>query len=529
MKKLMTFTLAAVTLAATGLAQISALAVTPKEGGVLVYGRGGDSVSLDPARETDGESLNVCDNIFEGLVMFKPGTTEIQPGLAESWEVLDGGKEYIFKLRSGVQFHDGTSLDADAVVFSLLRQHDPKHEAFGYAKSWDYWNDMGFNKLIKNIEAQGKDKVRFVLNRPEGPFLSSLAMSFASIVSPTAVRKHKEEFAKNPVGTGPFMFVSWARGERVVLNRFDGYWGQKAHLQRVIFRSIPDSSARLNAFLAKEIHMMNLPTPDQVNSIKQQRPDAKVMQNEAMNVAYLAFNVTKKPFDNVKVRQAVNMAIDKKALIEGVYAGMGRSAVNPLPPTLWGYNDAIKGYPFDVAAAKKLLAEAGFPNGFQTELYYMPVSRPYMPDGKMVATAIQANLKAVGIDAKLTTYEWAIYLEKTKMGEHPMALLGWTGDNGDPDNFLYVLLSGDNATAPASNISFYSSKEVTKLLDQARAETVQEKRAELYKKAQELIHADAPWVPLAHSLVAMPMDKSVQNFVLAPNGTRKFDSVWIDR
>lgn len=504
-------------------------ASAPRSGGVLVYGRGGDSVSLDPAKETDGESLNVCDNIFETLVRFKPGSTEIEPGLAQSWTVSPDGLEYVFTLRSGVKFHDGTSLDGAAVAFSLLRQHDPKHEAFGYAKSWDYWGDMGFGKLIKSIEPMGSDRVRFVLNHREAPFLANLAMSFAAIVSPTAVRKYKQDFARNPVGTGPFKFSSWTRGERIVLGRFADYWGPKAHLDRVIIRSIPDSSARLNAFLAGEIQMMNLPTPDQVASIKKARKDAKVIEKEAMNVAYLAFNTQKKPFDNVKVRQAINLAIDKKALVKGIYSGMAKEAVNPMPPTVWGYNSAIKPYPFDPAKARSLLKEAGYPKGFETELFYMPVSRPYMPDGKTVATAIQANLKDVGIEVKLTTFEWAIYLEKTKNGEHPMALLGWTGDNGDPDNFLHVLLSGNNAVAPANNIAFYNNKEVTKLLEDARRETNQSQRSALYRKAQVLIHQDAPWVPLAHSVDMMPMDAKVQGFVLAPTGTRQFQSVWLER
>jgi ABC-type transport system substrate-binding protein len=507
----------------------NASAATPRAGGVLVYGRGGDSVSLDPARETDGESLNVCDNIFETLVRFKAGTTELEPGLAESWEVSNDGKEYTFKLRAGVKFHDNTQLDAAAVVFSMLRQHDPKHEAHAFSKSWDYWNDMGFSKLVKSIEAVGPDRVKFVLNHQEAPFLANLAMSFASVVSPTAVRKHKGDFARNPVGSGPFTFGSWTRGERIVLNRFEGYWGPKAHLQRVIIRSIPDSSARLNAFLAGEIQMMNLPTPDQVASIRKVRKDTAVMEKEAMNVAYLAMNTRKKPFDNVKVRQAINIAINKPALISGVYSGMAKAAVNPMPPTVWGYNDSIKGYPFDVERAKALLKEAGFPNGFETELYYLPVSRPYMPDGKTVATVVQANLREIGVKVKLTTFEWAIYLEKTRNGEHPMALLGWTGDNGDPDNFLRVLLSGSNATAPASNIAFYDNSEVTKILDLASREVDKAKREELYRKAQLLIHQDAPWVPLAHSVDLMPMDKKVQGFVLAPTGTRQFHSVWLER
>jgi len=496
--------------------------VFAKPFGVLIYGRGGDSVSLDPAKETDGESLNVCDNIFDTLVQFKDGTTEIEPGLAQSWEVSSDSLRYTFHLRSNVKFHDGTPLNADAVVFSLLRQHDPKHEAYRYAQAWSYWQDMGMDKLVSSIEKVDDKTVRIVLRTPNAPFLANMAMSFASIVSPSAVRKHKQDFARNPVGTGPFKFISWTKNEKIVLDANPEFWGGQTKLARVIFRSYPDASTRLNAFLAKEIHMMNLPSPDQVVIIKQKRPDAKVLEEAAMNVAYLAFNTGKGPFAQAKVRQALNMAVNKEAIIKGVYAGMGVPAVNPIPPSLWGYNSSITPYSYNQAKAKQLLAEAGFPKGFESELYYPPVSRPYMPDAKRVAEAIQADFKAVGVKVQLTTHEWAVYLDKTKKGEHPMALMGWTGDNGDPDNFLSVLLSGDNAKAPASNIAFYDNSKVTQILRDAQKVTLQKKRAELYRQAQQLIHQDAPWIPVAHSRVAMPMDPKVQGFILQPNGSRRF-------
>jgi peptide/nickel transport system substrate-binding protein len=505
----------------------SAFAATPKSGGVLIYGRGGDSVSLDPAKETDGESLNVCDNIFETLVQFKLGTTEIEPGLAQSWTLADGGKTYTFKLRPGVTFHDGTPFNADAVVFSLMRQQDPKHEAYGYSKAWNYWNDMGMPTLVKSITKIDDMTVEIKLAKPEAPFLANMAMQFASMVSPTGVRKFKADFAKNPVGTGPFKFTSWTKGERIVIDANKSYWGEKAYLARVIFRSIPDSSARLNAFLAKEIHLMNQPTPDQLATIRNRRKDAKVMEAAGMNVAYLAFNNQKKPFDNVKVRQALNMAVNKDAIIKGIYSGMGMAAKNPMPPTLWGYNKNVTPYEYNTEKAKLLLKEAGFANGFKTSLYYMPVSRPYMPDGKKVAEAVQADLKKIGVEASLSTYEWATYLDKTKNGEHEMALLGWSGDNGDPDNFLHVLLSGENTKAPAANIAFYSNDEVTKTLNLAKSESTQAKRSALYEKAQVIIHKDAPWIPIAHSQVAMPMDSRVNGYAMTPNETRRFQTVWL--
>ncbi len=504
-----------------------ALAATPAQGGVLIYGRGGDSVSLDPSKETDGESLNVCDNLFEGLVQFKPGTTVVEPSLAESWTVAPDGLGYTFKLRNGVKFHDGTPFNADAVIFSFMRQHDPKHEAYGYAKSWDYWNDMGMSSLIKSMTKIDDSTLKFDLLRTDASFLANLAMQFASVVSPTAVRKYKDDFARNPVGTGPFKFVSWTKGERIVLDANKDYWGKKAYLSRVIFRSISDSTTRLNAFLSKEIHMMNLPNPDQIKTIRTKRTDAKIMEEAAMNVGYLAFNMNKPPFDNQKVRQAINMAVNKDAIIKGVYSGFAKAAINPMPPSVWGYDSSVKAWPFDVSKAKKLLTEAGFPNGFSTELYYLPVSRPYMPDGKKVGEAIQADLKAIGIEVKLTTYEWAVYLEKTKRGEHQMALMGWTGDNGDPDNFLYMLLSGENTKIPAPNIAFYNNQKVTELLKKAKTQTIQSQRADSYKEVQKIVHTEAPWLPIAHSRVAMPMDPRINDFVLSPTGSRKFVDVWM--
>lgn len=498
-------------------------------GGVFIYGRGGDSVSLDPGKETDGESLNVCDNIFDTLVQFKPGSTEIEPGLAESWKVSPDGLVFEFKLRKNVKFHDGTPFNSDAVLFSLLRQHDPKHEAFHFAKSWNYWQDMGMEKLVKSIIKVDDSTVKFTLTQPEAPFMANLAMNFASIVSPTAVRKFKEDFSKNPVGTGPFRFVNWTRGERIVLDANKDFWGEKAKVSRVIFKTYPDSSARLNAFLAKEIHMMNLPTPDQVSTIRSRRPDTVFAIEAAMNVGYLSFNTLKSPFNKPAVRQALNMAINKEAIIKGVYAGMGEAAINPMPPTMWGYNKLVKSYLYNPQKAKEILKQEGFPNGFSSELFYLPVSRPYMPDGKKVAEAIQSDLKAVGVQVTLTTYEWAVYLDKVTRGDHALALMGWTGDNGDPDNFLYLLLSGENVKPPAQNISFYSNPKVTQLLREAKVQTTQGKRAELYKQAQVIIHDDAPWIPLVHSKVAMPMDPHVHGFVLAPNGTRRFSQISLSK
>jgi ABC-type transport system substrate-binding protein len=257
-------------------------------------------------------------------------------------------------------------------------------------------------------------------------------------------------------------------------------------------------------------------------------PDIKVIQQAGLNVGYLAFNVEKEPFGDKRVRQALNYAINKDEIIAGVYGSAGRTAKNPLPPTMWSYNDDIVGYEYDPAMAKKLLAEAGYPDGFSTTLWAMPVSRPYNPNGRKVAEIMQAQFKEVGVMTEIVSYDWGTYLDKTDHGEHDMALLGWTGDNGDPDNFLFVLLSIAATEIPAQNISFWRNKEFNDLITEAKESMDVAKRTDLYEKAQVVFHEEAPWLPIAHSVVSEPMQNYVMDFQLSPLGKRQFYDVWLD-
>jgi peptide/nickel transport system substrate-binding protein len=236
----------------------------------------------------------------------------------------------------------------------------------------------------------------------------------------------------------------------------------------------------------------------------------------------------KKPFDKVKVRRAINHAINKKAIVDTIYEGLGTVAKNPLPPTLWGYNDQIQDYEYDPNKAKELLKEAGYPHGFETTLWALPVPRPYNPNGQKVAEAIQADLQKVGIRAKIISYEWGTYLEKLEQGEHDMALFGWFGDNGDPDNFLYILLDKDSAKVPAQNIAFYKNDQLHELLIKAKETFDQKEREKLYQQAQVIIHEDAPWVPLAHSMVVNITKKTVHNYKIHPVGDWLYHKVWKD-
>jgi peptide/nickel transport system substrate-binding protein len=503
-------------------------AAEPKRGGTIIHGRGGDSIGLDPAHETDGESLNVARNIFDTLVRYKEESTEIEPALAISWDISSDGLVYTFKLRQGVKFHDGTPFNAEAVVFSFDRQlHPDKYPELKDTGAYKYWLGMSMNDIVQSIEAVEEYTVKFTLKRKEAPFLANLGMHFASIVSPTAVKKFTVDFTRNPIGTGPFKFVEWIKDDRVVLEANPDYWDGRSYLDKVIFRTIPDNTTRLFELKSGSIDVMVFPNPEDIKLIEAD-PAFKVLRQPGMNVGYLAMHTEKKPFDNLKVRQALNHAINKKAIVDTIYEGLGTVAKNPLPPILWGYNDQIQDYEYNPNKTKALLKEAGYPAGFETTLWAMPVPRPYNPNGQKVAEAIQADLQKVGIRAKIVSYEWGTYLEKLEQGEHDMALFGWFGDNGDPDNFLYILLDKDSAKVPAQNVAFYKNDQVHELLIKAKETFDQKEREKLYQQAQVIIHEEAPWVPLAHSVVVTITKARVHNYKIHPVGDWLYHRVWVE-
>ncbi|SKA10330.1 ABC transporter substrate-binding protein [Selenihalanaerobacter shriftii] len=501
--------------------------VKPKSGGTLVFGRGGDSVKLDPADVTDGESMKVTRQMLDGLVEYKPGETEIEPALAKSWETSEDGLTWTFNLRKGVKFHDGTKFNADAVVFNFKRWMNKDHKY--HDGQFVYWGYMfgGFPGVVKSVEAVDEYTVKFTLKEKLAPFLANLAMGPFGISSPTAIKKYGEDYFKHPVGTGPFKFVKWVKGDRIILEANEDYWEGRPYLDKVVFRVIPDNTARFMELQSGSIDMIDGVNPNSVPQIRN-ADKLKLSLRPSMNVGYLAMNFDKKPFGNVKVRRAINHAINKKEIIKGLYAGLGKPAKNPLPPSLWGYNEDIDPYEYNPEKAKKLLAEAGYPDGFKTTLWAMPNPRPYMPQPKLIAQAMQSDLEAIGVKAEIRSYDWGTYLQKTENGEHDMALLGWTGDNGDPDNFLYVLLDKDNAIkGSAGNIAFYKSDPLHELLIKAQTTMDQEKRAELYKKSQKVIHKDAPWVPVAHSNPPLGLKNKVMNYEPSPVGQEKLNDVWL--
>jgi peptide/nickel transport system substrate-binding protein len=485
----------------------------------LIFARGGDSTSLDFASVTDGETSRVTLQIYESLLKFNQDSFEVEPGLAQDWDISDDGLTYTFYLREGVKFHDGTDFNADAVLTNFNRWSDPDHEfafideGYNYAV---YGNQFGGfqgdeDHVIDEINVLDDYTIEFVLKEPFGAFIQNMGMSYFAITSPAALEEYGADIQENPVGTGPFQFVSWDRDDRIILDKFEDYWNEGyPKLDRVIFQVIPDNSARLTALRSGEIDIMDGLNPDDYEAIANE-PGLQVFERETNNIGYLGFNTDQEPFDDPLVRQAMHHAVDKETLIGLLYAGLAEPAKNPLPPAYLGYNDDIEPYDYNPERAQELLAEAGFEDGFEFDLWTMPVARPYMPDPSRAAEVLQENFAAVGLTANIVTMEWATYLDEIETGAQDVFMLGWSGTNGDSDYFLGNLLS--TPSIPTSNQTFYSNSEVDDLLTQARHAVEESDREQYYKEALELIHEDSPMITLVHSIPVLAGSDRVQNYV----------------
>ena len=501
----------------------------------LVYCSEAAPEGFDPGPYTSGQTFDAASRtIFNRLVEFEHGKTSVEPGLAESWTVSDDGKEYTFKLRKGVKFAatdyftPSRDFNADDVVFSFQRQVDKNGPWFQYlpGMAYLYYNDQ-FGDNITNVEKIDDLTVKFTLKEPTVTFIPTLGMDFASILSKEYADKLQadktpELLNQKPVGTGPFVFVDYQTDAVIRYKANPDYWAGKPKIDDLVFAITTDAAVRVQKLKAGECNIMSYPAPADLADLKAD-PNLKVEDQEGLNIGALMYNTQQKPFDDVRVRKALNMAINKKAIVDAVYQGAGQVAINPIPPTMWSYNKDVKDDAYDPEASRKLLDEAGVKD-LKMKVWAMPVSRPYMPNARRVVEMIQEDFAKVGVTVEVVTYDWGEYLKRANAVDHDGAMTaGWTGDNGDPDNFLNVLLSC--AAVGSNNHAEWCNKDFDALIKKAKMSPDKAERTKLYEQAQVIFKEQAPWATIAHSRVFMPMQKSVTGFEMDPLGVHRFDRV----
>jgi dipeptide transport system substrate-binding protein len=414
------------------------------------------------------------------------------------------------------------------VLFSFERQlikEHPYHMVSGGA--YEYFNGMSMPDLIKRIVKVDDYTVRFELNRPEAPMIANLAMDFASIHSAEYAEKMAtagtmDTFDQKPVGTGPFQLVAYQKDAFIRYKANPSYFRGKAAIDDLVFAITPDASVRYQKLKAGECQVMPYPNPADIEAMRND-PAINLLSQEGLNVGYLAYNALMPPFDNPKVRKALNMAINKQAIIDAVFQGAGKIAKNPIPPTMWSYNNATVDDPYDPAAAKAMLAKEGVKD-LKMKIWAMPVQRPYNPNARRMAELIQADFAKVGVEAEIVSYEWGEYLKRSKEKDRDGAvLLGWTGDNGDPDNFLAVLLGCDGVGG--SNRAQWCYQPFDDLIQKAKVVSDEGERTRLYEQAQIEFKSQAPWATIAHSVVFMPLRKEVVGYKVDPLGGHTFYGV----
>jgi peptide/nickel transport system substrate-binding protein len=535
----------------------------PPTGGTFIFGRGGDSVQLDPAIVTDGESFRVTGQCLEPLYQYEPGSTTPIPALATECTPNEASTEWTCTLRQGVKFHDGTDFNADAVIFNFDRWKFTDNAYHFESQVFEYYEYMWFgfddDSLITSVDKVDDYTIKFVLKEPLAPFVANLAMDIFAISSPAAIQEHGELYgqpAVGCVGTGPFIFKEWVEGDHITVVANEDYWGGKPTIDEIVWRVIPDDSARFLALRAGDIHAMEQATAEDVAAADAD-PDLYVLARPAVNTGYLAFNYMIEEFRDVRVREAVFHAINRQGLVDNFYGPYGEVASNFLPPLLWGHNDAIETWAYDPDLSMQLLAEAGFPDGLSEvtiaedvvdqegnvvyaagetiplKLYYMPVTRFYYPSPKEIGEAMAADLAKAGIVAQLELAgDWATYLGMRRNGLLVgLYQLGWGSDNGDPDNFLNYFFGGlsspDDIKEPDQREGFYANQEVAELLYEAAVTPDQAAREEIYKRVEVLLHDDAARLWVVHNNTPLLFSSKISGYIPQPVGADYYEGTMI--
>ena len=505
----------------------------------LVFCSEGSPAGFDTAQYTTATDNDAAEPLYNRLVEFEKGATDVVPGLATKWDISPDGLTYTFHLREGVKFHSNKEFkptrdfNADDVLFTFNRMLDPDHPfRKAYPTEFPYFNGMSLNKNIAKVEKTGPYTVVMTLNTVDAAFVQNIAMSFAAILSAEYAEQllkqgRPSDINQKPIGTGPFVFQRYQKDSQIRYVGNKQYWApSRVKLDQLIFAINTDASVRVQKLKAGECQVSGYPRPADIEVMKQD-PNLRVLQQAGFNLGFLAYNVTHPPLDQLKVRQALDMAIDKPAIIKAVYQGAGQLAQNALPPAQWSYDPNIQDAPYDPTKARLLLKEAGVAPGTTINLWAMTVQRASNPNARMSAQMIQQDWAKVGIKANIVSYEWGEYIKRAKNGEHDAMIYGWTGDNGDPDNWLGVLYSC--AAVKGSNYAKWCNPAYDKLVQQAKVSSDREQRIKWYQQAQKILKEQVPITPIANSTVFQPMRKQVQDFKISPFGLTPFYGVGLDK
>jgi ABC-type transport system substrate-binding protein len=479
-----------------------------------VIGIASDPTGFDAEAVENNTSGFVMSTLYDSLLRYKPGTTQVAPGIAQSWETSADGLTYTFHLRKGVKFSDGTPLDAKAVIWNVDRLLNKANPQYIYNTGpVEGYIDFTYG-AVASYKAIDDDTVEFKFKRPSAPFLNSLAMVWNGLVSPTAAAKWGKNYRNNPVGSGPFILREWRQRDEIILDANPNYWGGKPKVDHLIFKELPDPQAAVLALKRGEIQILGDLSTQAVPVIRND-PNITLLTQPGLAVSGVAIPVDVPPFTDRRVRQALNYAVDKNVINKALFAGLAVPMTSPLPQAQWGFDKSLSGYPYDVAKAKELLKDAGVQPGTQVELLTYNSPRGYNPAGPNLAIAIQGFLKKVGIIASVRQLEIGAYFTVVRSGTYKGLMMeGWTGDNGDPDNFLGELWG--EANFPVVNWSRYKNPAFESLLAQALVVSDPAKRTPLYYQAQKLVLDDAPWIFVNSTLQIRAIQNNVKGYQLNP-------------
>ena len=499
----------------------------------LVFCADSSPEGFDPGLWDSAGTGNVTGQIFQGLLQFQRGGTALEPLLAERWAVSTDAREFTLFLRRGVRFHrtpwflPTREFDADDVMFTFgrfLHADAPFNRAFPAV--FVYPQSLGLAQAVESLDRLDNHTVRFRLKEPNAGFLAYLAMNFAGIQSAEYGAQllrdgHASRINNLPVGTGPYRFHAYRKDDVVRLEANPDYWRRPQKTDHLIFVITREPNVRVQKLLAGECHVI-ASARDIDLPVLAERADIVLPSTPALNVSYLSYNLQRGPTARREVREALDIAIDRAAILRALFPrGNAIAAVNPFPPMIPGYDNELHDE-YDPARAKQLLVQAGFAQGFDLDLWALPVVRPSNPNGPLMAQLIQQDWARIGVRAHIKTYEWGEYLRRTKNGEHDVYMSGWTGDTGDADDFLTPNLS---CAANAGGPKFCNAR-FDRALDGARRAVDTAQRLAFYREAQEIFHYERPWSPIAHSTIVVPMRRDVHGFVMSPSGHLDFEDVW---